>query len=312
VLFVEYLIKIYGQRLKEKDSENSISSYINFIQFVGKLNSKLREEGIRLIEEARINEREQILADLSHRIKNLVYTISGDLKKIDNTENKIVVKGIKKGIDLIRDVIEGFNYSGVGEIKDFIYDAKDKDGELMNNIIIKSFSSSISNMFSRQFFSTFFSNYLKKREDFTEAKEEFRHLTNIKDIELFCNRWFFKCEIDIKEIKELTIGKVRGSNIKFLILFQEIILNAVKYVSFLKKEERFLKFKIVHSKKEISFFIENNYDHDRKEKGTGLGLYIVESMTDIMNADFEKKELGNVFSIKITIPNYWNNCEIIQ
>jgi len=308
VLFFEYLIEIYGKNLSKPNTKNDIETFNIFVGFVFKLSSKLRDEAIKIIEMTRIHERERILADLSHRIKNVIYTVEGDLEFIDDTGNKVLVDNVKKGISIIREIIEGFNYSGIGIVEDFIYDASDKEGELITDIVFKSFLSSLKNMFSRKFFNNFMENYFQDRDVFFKAKEEINHLTEIKELEEYCAKWFFYCKIDIKDIRRKTIGKVRGSNVKFRILIQEIILNAVKYSSFMIKEDRDINFKIIVDEKRITISIKNKFDKQRKEKGTGLGLHIVKSMSKIMCGNMEIDKTDDLFLISIITPNYWNNC----
>jgi two-component sensor histidine kinase len=88
-------------------------------------------------------------------------------------------------------------------------------------------------------------------------------------------------------------------------LFQELILNAVKYSAFVSKEKRFLHIKFDPDPRQISVRIENRYKEKAKAKTSGIGHIIVENFAKLLNTKPVTKKDSDIYSVKIKFVNFW-------
>ncbi len=305
VLFFEYLIKRYGEVLETKDEKDisldSIKTYNHFVKFILKMNSNL-------VEITQKREREKILANLSHRLKNLMCGIRGELSWLDDDENKVIVNRAKENINLVCRIIDGFNYSGTGDVKDFYYDAENSSSsDDIETIILTAFRGAISNVFSSTINHNIRDNYFPTNTSFNNANDKFKLLDlTIDNINKYCQEYFFYCDIEINGFLNLKIGETKGSDVRFYMLFEELFLNAIKYISYISHEERELKIEFIYSTKGLNLIITNNYNSKRMEKGTGFGAYIVSSIVDSMNGNYNVIKGKGIYKTNICIPNFWN------
>ncbi len=309
VLFFEYLIKRYGEVLETKDEKDinlkSIKVYNHFVKFILKMNSNL-------VEITQRREREKMLANLSHRLKNLMCDIRGCFDYIERKNEIISSLRIKEHINLVCRIIDSLNYSGTGNVNDFYYDAKDISSSKkdLNELILTAFNSAISNIFSTTLNEKFRTNYFSTYESLDAANDKFRTLSlTFNSFNKYCNEKFFNFDFEVKGFSNLKIGNTKGSYIRFYILFEEIFLNAIKYISFVPKENRKFKVEFLYSQKGINLKIENNYMSKRMEKGTGFGTHIVSSIVASMNGNYEVIKGGDIYTTNIYIPNFWNRKE---
>ncbi|MDW7679796.1 MAG: tetratricopeptide repeat protein [bacterium] len=136
---------------------------------------------------ATIEERNKIIADLSHSIKNLISTVIDPLDNLrDEQEFKPhVIENALKGANLIREIVNGINLSFKGSIDDFYYDAKNnagKDSVDFSTIIFESLTYSINNMFDGKYFSTFVRQYFPTKSSFQMAKNDWAKISSDKTI----------------------------------------------------------------------------------------------------------------------------------
>jgi len=101
------------------------------------------------------------------------------------------------------------------------------------------------------------------------------------------------------------IGNEKGSAIKFMILFQEIIFNAVKYSAFVGKEDRRLSIRLDVIAGRISLQVENRFKAGVRPKTTGIGHTLIKNFSKLLNtAPVIKRERG-LYSVEINFPNFW-------
>ena len=93
--------------------------------------------------------------------------------------------------------------------------------------------------------------------------------------------------------------------IKLLILFQELILNAVKYSAFVSKEQRFIHIKFDCDPNKMSIRIENRYKEKAKAKTSGIGHVIVENFAKLLNTEPVTKKDNDIYSVEIKFKNFW-------
>ncbi|KAA3604110.1 MAG: tetratricopeptide repeat protein [Calditrichaeota bacterium] len=257
-------------------------------------------------------ERDRIMSNLSHSIKNLIASVIDPLEnmKRKQTYNPFAIENALKGTNLIREVVNAMNLSHHNSFEDFLYDAKNIDDEGMNfeQVILDALKYSVGNMFDGKYFSNFVENYFPTEEIFIEAKELWVNISQTEDLQKligFLQKYFFRLNLNLDEAKEMVIGNAKGSRIKFTILFQELLLNAVKYSSFLPKENRSIKISVLQNSNEITFEVENSFKENQKTKSTGLGLEIIRSFANLLKTAPKIKKENQIYSVGIVFQNLW-------
>lgn len=130
-------------------------------------------------------------------------------------------------------------------------------------------------MFDAKNFHQFQFAYFKgERKLVREAKSDWQKVSGIEEFEHlinYTNRYFFYLEhLNIERAEQYLIGDDKNSTLKLLILFQEILLNAVKYTGFVEKEKRFIKIEFIETNELIQIRVANSYLPDNKIKSSGL------------------------------------------
>jgi len=268
---------------------------------------------------AKLAERDQILSDLSHSIKNILPSSIIDplvrLQKQVDPENTATIERALKGADLIGRLVESINNSSSGCFEDFVYDANNKgEGAIsLHNIIYNSIFFSIGNIFYARNSSKLRSKYfLEDRDLESKVKDAMAAIepNNLKQLAVFCNQYLFDCDFMINGLDKYILSDSKGSAMKMLILFQEIIFNAVKYSRLVKRDQRFLNISIVPENNKFLIEIKNSASSKFISKDTGLGQVIIEKMAGLMNAKYNVIKNDDSYCVKMEIPNFWNQKKI--
>ena len=274
------------------------------LEYYNKLVSKERIIEIK-------KEKDKILSNLSHSIKNLISTVIDPLTNLKEEQQykDIVIDNALKGADLIREIVNAMNLSFKGSINDFKYDAehnKGNDSLSLSTIIIESLKHSVINMFDSKYFSNFMRNYFPNKEIYLKAKNKWNQTTSTEDITKFVKEYMFDFSLDIREAKDLIIGNEKGSAIKFQILFQEAILNAVKYTSFMDIDNRKVNIECKTKQGKIFFKISNTYNKNVVTKTTGLGHIIINNFAKLLETEPEI-EVNSMYEITLNFMNIWQS-----
>ncbi len=262
---------------------------------------------------ARVEERNKIIADMSHNIKNLISTVTDPLENLK--QEKIVkpqvIENALKGTNLIRETVNAVNLSFKGSVDDFYYDARHNTGRDKSDfqfMITESLKYSISHMFDGKYFGKFNQKYFPAKETHLSAKSEWEKISqaeNINAVSGFINKYFFKHDMVLGNAAGFAIGNNKGSAIKLLILIQELIFNAVKYSAFVSYDRRFISIRFANGMDRISFKVENSFKSNVKTKTSGIGHIIVENFGRLLNTDPIINKQGNIYSVEIIFPNFW-------
>ena len=264
--------------------------------------------------DARIDEKNKIIADLSHSIKNLISTVIDPLEamKKEHSDNSPVIENALKGANLIREIVNAMNFSFKGSIDDFYYDVKNNTGEealTVQDIIVQSLTYSIGHMFDGKYFGTFLRKYFPEKILYQKAKtawSEKNQGIHIEEIKCIIEQYFFSdIKLNITDAADLRIGNDKGSAIKFLILFQELIFNAVKYSAFVENDKRFLHIHLNADSDRVFIKIENRYKKIVKAKTSGLGLVIIENFAKLLETEPIISKSEDIYSVKIQFSNLW-------
>jgi len=150
--------------------------------------------------------------------------------------------------------------------------------------------------------------YFNDKDLFISAKAAWENVSHSADLQQFIpflKEYFFTCEVNIDLSGELAIGNDKGSAIKLLILFQEIVLNAVKYCSFTPKSQRFIKIDLQESADNIVFMVENSYQKNIAAKTTGIGHILIDNFASLLNATSKVVKNEEKYKVEISFPNIW-------
>lgn len=287
-----------------------------FIHLTAELQRELTEIIIKKDQEkarALVNERNKIIADLSHSIKNLISTVIDPLENLKQEKivKPAVIRNALRGANLVREIVNAMNLSFKGSIEDFYYDARNNTGKGkidLESIINESLIYSIGNMFDGKYFSNYVRKYFPTKNIFEKAKSEWTRISqsnNVQEIMEFLQNYFFEIELAIVDGSKYMMGNEKGSAMKLLILFQELILNAVKYSAFMNIEKRFVHIKFDHDPREISIKIENRYKEKTKTKTSGIGHVIVENFAKLLNTKPIITKNVDIYSVEIKFENFW-------
>ena len=264
-------------------------------------------------EQARLDERNKVIADLSHSIKNLIATVIDPLENLKNETvvQPHIIQNALRGANLIREIVNAVNLSFKGSMDDFIYDAQHnaaKDIVNLESMLIESLRQSVGNMFDSKYFGNFMRKYFPKKEQYHEAKAGWTSISQSKDLkslEQFLKSYFFETDFSFENAKSFAIGNEKGSAVKLLILFQELILNAVKYSAFVSKEKRFLRIRFISNADTISVKVENPFDERTKTKTTGIGHVVIQNFATLLNTEPVISKENSIYCVVIQFENLW-------
>ena len=284
--------------------------------FYKQLQYQLIELNKKKVEEeahARIDERDKVIADLSHSIKNLISTIIDPLEnmKKEMVGEPIIIQNALRGANLVREIVNAMNLSYKGSLDDFDFDATHNTGrDSMNleDIIMGALKYSVRNMFDGKYFSKFVHKYFPTREFFNEAKTSWENISqtsNKQDRMSFLEKYFFHIEISSVGGEQYVLGNEKGSAIKLLILFQELIFNAVKYSAFVEKELRFLNIDLKINPDHIAIRVANRFRDNLVTKTSGIGHIIIDNFAKLLKAQAVVSQKDGVYSVHIEFNNLW-------
>lgn len=297
--------------MEEIVDTDSIDWFKEVIKEYNDLKSNLEKD--EAVIEAKVQERNEIIAKLSHSIKNLIRSAVIDplsyLQQSDNLNQKTIQDALK-GANLIREIVNGINLSFKGSFEDFIYDAKHTSFEpfSFNDIFLDSFKYAVSNMLDGKYFNVFLREYFKSKETYLQASSEWTQVSNSKNFDDFINytsKYFIDINIDLNDISVLVTGNEKGSAIKFLIMIQEMLFNAVKYSAFVPREKRKIEIKATRKNNKIVIVLINSFNDDIHVKTSGLGSIIIENFSKILRGELNIEKNDGLFKLQLEFDDLW-------
>jgi hypothetical protein len=236
------------------------------------------------------------------------------LQKKVNSKNTVTIERALRGADLIGRLVESINNASAGCFDDFIYDAKNRDEDALplSNIIYNAIFFSIGNIFYARNSSKLRSKYFNQNRVLeSKVKEALGTLepNNFEQLAEFCNQYLFEFNLKVEGLDKYLLSDSKGSAMKMLILFQEILFNAIKYSRLVKRDKRFLNISIIPKNDCFNVDISNSASFKFVSKETGLGHVIIEKMAGLMNAEFSTHKNDTGYSIKMAIPNFWKQSD---
>jgi len=260
-------------------------------------------------------ERNRILANLSHSIKNMLRSVIDPLQNLKNEfpEKKNIIENALKGANLIREIVNAINLSFKTSLDDLIYDSHNpgKDYLTLQDIITESISYSIGNMFDFRYYPVYAQNYFPskmKKQEYESVKREWDEVyasKELSDFQSFAKKNMFDLEIETIDLSTYQLGNEKSSAIKLMILFQEIIFNAIKYASFIKREDRFIKIAFTEKSGKLALEVSNSFKPEVKAKTTGVGKLVIENFAKVLNCEPEITTDDSVYTIRLEFDNIW-------
>jgi tetratricopeptide (TPR) repeat protein len=277
------------------------------------LNSTLQDE----ITITKDKERNRIISNLSHSIKNMISSAIIDplaLMKPSSNIDTIRIKEALKGADLIRQMVNAMNQSSIGTLADFIYDAHHttKESVFLSDLIYQTLVYSIGNMFDGKYFGEFQRAYFPDKAVYLKAYSQWEAIIQSNDmsfLQSYLQEFFFDMEISLVDIESLKLGDEKGSSVKFLILLQEILLNAVKYSAFVERQKRFLALKLQANSESIELYVSNSFKQSNQIKSTGLGNEIISNFAKLLETSPQISKDEGIYSLELIFINIWRNDE---
>jgi signal transduction histidine kinase len=220
----------------------------------------------------------------NHELDRFVYSASHDLRSpITSLQGLIEITQLEDNIDQIRNYLSLMHQSLVRQDQ-FISDIIDYSKNKRKQIIIEPVS---------------------LRELFDEAISQLIHIENASRIEIK---------------KEILIDQIQSDNLRLKIIISNLLSNAIKYADNSKKEmyiciktylsDGFNKIEIsdngIGIKEEFKEHIFEMYFGTNKNKGSGLGLYIVKEAVENIRGNIDVSSENSVGSkFIVTIPNLY-------
>ena len=299
--------KVADTALDENFKEMDIRYWINKKNTISKLINKIE------IKNAKIEEKDRIMANLSHTIKNLLGTIIDPLvnMKEDKEFEEVTINNALKGANIIRGIVNAMSLSHKGSLEDFIYDAKNasyNNSMTVHQMFVEALKQGVSSMFDGKYFGPFTRNYFPEKSVFLNAKSRWSEISDSSDINKitsFMNEYMIKTDIELGNAKDLVLGDEKGSSIKMLILIQEIVFNAVKYSSLIPKDERVIRIKFSASEEKVLLNVKNKYNTDARVKTSGLGLEIINNFAKLLDCKPMIERENGEYSIEMKFQNIW-------
>lgn len=240
-------------------------------------------------EKSKAEERKKVIADMSHHIKNLVMSVIDPLELLreDDPKHQVVIDNAIRGAELIREIINAMNLSFSGSTEGVIYDFNHPShGSLqLRDILISGLKNAVSNMFDGKYFSQFRHEYFPSKDKFVEAKQQWQKLdiARIDELKALMEQYFFKLDLKLLNA-DIPVGNQNSSATKLLIMFQEIMLNAVKYTSFVPPLEREILVMLAVDGSQITLEVENTFNPKSAVKSSGLGHIIIKNFATLLGA----------------------------
>ncbi|MCB1191534.1 MAG: hypothetical protein KDK90_13905 [Leptospiraceae bacterium] len=276
-----------------------------------------RKEKSQIEFKARLDERNNIINLLSHKIKNMVSSSESSLLKVESEEqfqkgaNKARLKNTIKTLNTINQLVTGIDSSFKVTKEDLEYDTQHKENEeSISELILHSIRYSVENILSNGYnFGKFQENYFPNDASLELAQAEWSDVLSTPDKNqwiYFLNKHFFTAELQLlDDLTTYTIGDKKNSKTNLFAILQEAIFNGIKYSSYVPYEKR--KFKILsnQSRTIVSLKVENTFDSKILNETKGVGHIIIENAEKFLDSPPIITKDNGIFSVELKIPNFW-------
>lgn len=281
------------------------------------MNTSLMSAMNSIMLKVQLDERNRILANLSHSVKGIVKSVIDPLESLRRQvpQQEPIIANAIKGANQIREIVNAVNFSLKTVFEELQWDILNpgQDSSSLGEMILDSLKDSISNMFDFRYFQVYAESYFPSKlspKEFDRIKAEWGQVASEVSIEGvidFANRNLFRLETNLDASQNFRAGNEKSSAAKLRILFQEIIFNAVKYASFVSAGARMVAITLVEEGDDLKLEVKNSYSPQVHAKTTGVGKIVIENFAKVLNCQPEVKTDGTTYSLTIEFNNIWRN-----
>lgn len=273
-------------------------------------------QSIHKINEAKEEERNRILANLSHSIKNMLKAVIDPLMNLRDEipQKAVIIDNAIKGANLIREIVNAINLSFKTTLEELKWDVLNPGVESMTlqDMVVDSLRYSVSNMFDSRYFPAFSENYFPRsvaKKQYEQIKSQWNEVSalGVSEIKNFLEQHMFRLELDLNESRDYHVGNEKSSAIKLLILFQEIIFNAVKYASYVSHTDRQVVIMLASHGDNLTLTVRNSFNPKVQAKTTGVGKVVIENFARVLGCEPMISTDSNTYSISLEFKNIWRN-----
>lgn len=263
-----------------------------------------------------LEERNRILANLSHSIKNMLKAVIDPLVNLreELPQKAVIIDNAIKGANLIREIVNAINLSFKTTLDELQWDVLNPGGESMTlqDMVVDSLRYSVSNMFDSRYFPSYSENYFPRslaKDHYDKIRSQWSDVSagNVRQIKGFLDEQMFLLELDLDESRDYHVGNEKSSAIKLLILFQEIIFNAVKYASYVPYSDRQVVIMLASYSDKLKLTVRNSFNPKVQAKTTGVGRIVIENFARVLGCEPMIITDSNTYSISLEFNNIWRN-----
>ena len=253
-------------------------------------------------------ERQNVLYEMSHHIKNLVVSVIDPLENLSGKvpeDEQFVLDTAIKGANMIRQIVFFITNSYRSSSEDFLYDLSNPTdppltlGSLFENML----RASIASMFDKQTHEKFMKKFYKTFENFEQARKEWYETKNLSDIiEFMRDRMNIdKVKIDFNSYQDIVVGNEKGSATNLMILFNELTMNMLKALAFVPENERSFSV-VLKTEDDKLLFIFGNSTRNVLAASKGYGKTIVANIANGFGGKIQYKPGDHYFEAELRLP----------
>lgn len=310
----DYLTQNRTQLGNESDYDTIFKRVEAISAIISYLIEKTKQERELIETQAKLEERNRILANLSHSIKNMLKAVIDPLINLreEIPQQAVIIDNAIKGANLIREIVNAINLSFQTTFEELKWDVLNPGCESMSlqDMIVDSLRYSVSNMFDSRYFPSFSEKYFPRslvKVHYDKIRSNWNEVSagDIPQIKGFMDKHMFRLELNLDQSQDYRVGNDKSSAIKLLILFQEIIFNAVKYTAYVPFTERRVEITLASHINKILLSVKNSFDPKVQAKTTGVGKLVIENFARVLGCDPVITEVKDTYSISLQFDNLW-------
>lgn len=309
-----YLTQNRTQLGIESDYDTILKRVEALLGIISYLIEKTKQERELIETQAKLEERNRILANLSHSIKNMLKAVIDPLMNLreELPQKAVIIDNAIKGANLIREIVNAINLSFQTTLEELQWDVLNPGGESMTlqDMVVDSLRYSVSNMFDSRYFPAFSEKYFPRslaKAQYDKIRSKWNEVSagDVPQIKGFLDKHMFRLELELDESRNYHVGNEKSSAIKLLILFQEIIFNAVKYASYIRFPERRIEIILTSHGDKLELAVKNSFDPKVHARTTGVGKLVIENFARVLGCSPVIEETENTYTISLEFENLW-------
>lgn len=251
---------------------------------------------------------------INHSIKNLISSVDGALSRLERrlpSEQEFMcnlLKQAKQGVVIASDLANAITCSYRSTGRELWHEdlLPENAKWSIQDILHDALNASIPHMFFRRYsqYEQESKNYFPDKDEVLRAESEWYDLPDIKTRIEWINQHMFRFELNDADVANVKIGNTYSTKTHLYVLFNEILLNAIKAASFVDLEQRKIDVSLTSAEGNIIVDISNSSDSNRGVSG-GYGRIIIDNYKSMFNMpDFYSGYDTNAqcYQVKFTLP----------